>query len=196
MVVADSSGPLPGLVLICGPSRGGKSEWAEHLLTCLPSGTPVTYLATGGLHPDDADWQERLRRHRQRRPAHWGLREVGGSLAASLAPGQGLDGQAVLIDALGSWVAAHLDLDGPAWRDELDHLLLSIDSRRHTMTLLVAEEVGWGVVPPTRIGGCFRDRCGEAVGLLAERACEHWLVVAGRALPLHRLAMAVPRSCF
>ena len=193
-MAADRSGCVPGLVLVCGPSRGGKSAWAEHLLAALPPGTPVTYVATGGLHPDDADWQERLRLHRQRRPAHWGLREVGGDLAEALAPGRGLEGQALLVDALGSWVAAHLDLDGPAWRHQLGRLLDALKGRRDSFTLLVAEEVGWGVVPPTRIGGCFRDRCGEAVGLLAEQASEHWLVLAGRALPLHRLALAVPRA--
>jgi adenosylcobinamide kinase/adenosylcobinamide-phosphate guanylyltransferase len=193
MVVVDPDGPIPGLVLICGPSRGGKSEWAEHLLTSLPPGNPVTYIATGGLHPDDADWQQRLRLHRERRPAHWGLREVGGALAGALAPGQGLERQTLLIDALGNWVAAHLDLDEPGWRNELALLVRALEGRRKAMTLLVAEEVGWGVVPPTRIGGCFRDRCGEAVGLLAQRAAEHWLVVAGRALPLHRLALPVPR---
>lgn len=195
-MVAEPGGPIPGLVLICGPSRGGKSEWAEHLLASLPPGNPVTYLATGGRHPDDADWQHRLQRHRERRPAHWGLREVGSGLANALAPGQGLDGQALLIDALGSWVAAHLDLDGPRWREELGLLLRALEERRDSLTLLVAEEVGWGVVPPTRIGGCFRDRCGEAVGLLADRATEHWLVVAGRALPLHHLAKPVPRQLF
>lgn len=195
-MVAEPGGPIPGLVLICGPSRGGKSEWAEHLLASLPPGNPVTYLATGGRHPDDADWQQRLQRHRERRPAHWGVREVGSGLVNALAPGQGLDGQALLIDALGSWVAAHLDLDGPRWREELGLLLRALEERRDSLTLLVAEEVGWGVVPPTRIGGCFRDRCGEAVGLLADRATEHWLVVAGRALPLHHLAKPVPRQLF
>lgn len=195
-MVAEPGGPIPGLVLICGPSRGGKSEWAEHLLASLPPGNPVTYLATGGRHPNDADWQQRLQRHRERRPAHWGVREVGSGLANALAPGQGLDGQALLIDALGSWVAAHLDLDGPRWREELGLLLRALEERRDSLTLLVAEEVGWGVVPPTRIGGCFRDRCGEAVGLLADRATEHWLVVAGRALPLHHLAKPVPRQLF
>lgn len=194
MAVAELPGAFPGLVLISGPSRGGKSEWAEHLLTSLPPAIPITYLATGGHHPDDPAWQERLRLHRLRRPAHWGLREVGGNLAVALASGHGLDGQAVLIDALGTWVAAHLDLEADAWGDQLDRLVRALEARRDSTTLLVAEEVGWGVVPPTRIGGLFRDRCGEAVGLIAQRASEHWLVVAGRALPLHRLGQAVPRS--
>lgn len=193
-MVAEVRGSLPGLVLITGPSRGGKSEWAEHLLASLPPATPVMYLATGGHHPDDPDWQERLRLHRLRRPSHWGLREVGGNLAAALASGQGLDGQAVLIDALGSWVAAHLPLEAAAWGDQLEGLVGALEARRDSATVLVAEEVGWGVVPPTRIGGLFRDRCGEAVGVLAQRASEHWLVVAGRALPLHRLGLPVPRS--
>ena len=35
----------------------------------------------------------------------------------------------------------------------------------HQFRVLVIEETGWGLVPPTAIGGLFRDR----LGLLAER---------------------------
>ena len=60
-------------LLITGPSRGGKSEWAEQRIGELAGAAGITYLATGPTLPDDAAWQRRLNRHRQRRPDHWRL---------------------------------------------------------------------------------------------------------------------------
>ena len=60
MVVADH-------ILITGPSRGGKSEWAEQWLLSQAVGLEVCYLATGPRLPDDIAWQQRLELHRQRR---------------------------------------------------------------------------------------------------------------------------------
>ena len=49
------------LVLVSGPSRGGKSRWAEHLLS---EDLDVSYVATSPDRPDDQDWQARLELHR------------------------------------------------------------------------------------------------------------------------------------
>jgi adenosylcobinamide kinase/adenosylcobinamide-phosphate guanylyltransferase len=57
---------------------------------------------------------------------------------------------------------------------------------------LVCEEVGWGVVPATAIGGLFRDRCGSLQQRLMAQAEAAWLVVQGRALNLMALGEAVP----
>ena len=58
--------------------------------------------------------------------------------------------------------------------------------------VLVVEETGWGVVPPTAIGGLFRDRLGQLGQRLNDQADESWLVVQGRALNLHQLGIPVP----
>ena len=58
--------------------------------------------------------------------------------------------------------------------------------------MLVIEETGWGVVPPTRIGGLFRDRLGALAQQLDRAADAAWLVLQGRALDLHRLGQLVP----
>ena len=58
MVVADQN--KSRLVLVSGPSRGGKSRWAEHLLS---EDLDVTYVATAPDRPDDQDWQTRLALH-------------------------------------------------------------------------------------------------------------------------------------
>ena len=174
------------LILVSGPARSGKSRWAEHLLNNHPV---VTYIATAAARPDDLDWQRRLDAHRQRRPEHWTVAESGGELVdamKTLVPGQ-----SVLIDALGGFVAHHLELDASDWSLLCEQLIASITSSR-CICVLVIEETGWGVVPPTRIGGLFRDRLGALAQDLDRIADAAWLVVQGRALDLHGLGCLVP----
>ncbi len=183
------SGPQrhPRLTLVSGPSRGGKSRWAEHLAGA--SGLAVIYLATGPCLPDDEAWQERLRRHRLRRPPAWGCREVGGELAAEL--GRLLDGQLGLVDSLGTWVAAHLELEEPDWRHRCDELLGAIGACPAPL-VVVCEETGWGVVPATAAGSRFRDRLGAMQQTLQAHSEAAWLVLQGRALDLLALSQPVP----
>jgi adenosylcobinamide kinase (EC 2.7.1.156) len=56
-------------LLVTGPARSGKSEWAERL--AHESERSVIYIATAREDPDDADWMARIAAHRRRRPAHW-----------------------------------------------------------------------------------------------------------------------------
>ena len=194
MAVVDSttdveptdSGHNSSLILVSGPARSGKSRWAEHLLHRHPD---VTYIATAASRPDDRDWQKRLKAHRQRRPAHWSIAESGGELVKAI---DNLDpGQSVLIDALGGFVAHHLELDATEWDLLCERLIASISSS-HCTFVLVIEETGWGVVPPTRIGGLFRDRLGTLAQELDRIADAAWLVLQGRALDLHALGQVVP----
>ena len=214
-------GPHQGdLVLVSGPSRSGKSRWAEHLAD--RSGLAVTYLATGADRPGDRAWQQRVLLHRQRRPAHWTTLEVGGELEAALeqlgsesddlassgsdgfeqamglsiacelgAPRPGDPSKLLLIDSLGTWLAHHLDLDESAWFQRQDRLLQAL-RQQGSPVVLVCEEVGWGLVPPTAIGGLFRDRCGSLQQRLMQQAAAAWLVVQGRALNLMALGEPVP----
>lgn len=177
----------PRLTLVSGPSRGGKSRWAEHLAGA--SGLAVIYLATGPSLPDDAAWQERLRRHRLRRPPAWGCREVGGALAAAVAQLQ--PGQLGLVDSLGTWVATHLDLEPPDWGFRCDELLGALGSCRAPL-VVVCEETGWGVVPATAAGCRFRDRLGTIQQNLMARSEAAWLVLQGRAIDLLALSQPVP----
>ena len=174
------------LILVSGPARSGKSRWAEHLLNNHPV---VTYIATAAARPQDLDWQQRLDAHRQRRPEHWTVAESGGELVEAIKTL--VPGQSVLIDALGGFVAHHLELDASDWSLLCEQLIASITSSR-CICVLVIEETGWGVVPPTRIGGLFRDRLGALAQDLDRIADAAWLVVQGRALDLHGLGCLVP----
>ena len=73
--------PLKGLVLVSGPSRGGKSRWAEHLVA---QHSPVSYVATSDSRPEDNAWQERILLHRERRPSDWEIIESGADLSMAL----------------------------------------------------------------------------------------------------------------
>ena len=174
------------ITVVTGPARSGKSRWAEHLAQA--SGLEVTYVATGGSGAEDPPWQARLALHRQRRPSTWGCQEVGFGLADSLST-IGTDSLA-LVDSLGSWVAHGLELDAMAWEQQCQRLLMAMESCKGTV-IVVSEQAGWGVVPPTAIGGLFRDRLGELEQQVMAVATTGWLVVAGRAIDLMTNSAAV-----
>ena len=182
------------LVLVSGPSRSGKSRWAEHL--AQQSGRAVLYLATGPDAEHDPSWSARVALHRQRRPAHWQCREVGADLGEVLAELNQTDGApaaTLLIDSLGTWVAWFLEDSAPQWQERCNRLQQQLELQKQPV-LLVVEETGWGVVPATAIGGRFRDRLGALQEQLMGSCTAAWLVVAGRAIDLLTLGQAVPRQ--
>ncbi len=185
---ANHQSPLVpnGLIVVSGPSRGGKSRWAEHLLS---SQNTVTYLATSAHRPNDPNWDERMRLHRERRPSHWQLREPGSKLAECIRKEDA--NQPLLIDALGGFTAVHLDCSDLQWEREVNELLDSLLTRTRP-TVIVVEETGWGVVPATKIGGLFRDRQGVLAQRLEHHAADSWLVIQGRAVNLSQLGILVP----
>jgi adenosylcobinamide kinase/adenosylcobinamide-phosphate guanylyltransferase len=93
-------------VLVLGGARSGKSERAELRLAGEPD---VTYVATGGNGTGDPEWAARVAAHRARRPAWWRTAETS-DLADLLGTARG----ALLIDGIGTWLAAVLDECG-AW---------------------------------------------------------------------------------
>lgn len=102
-------------------------------------------------------------------------------------------GHLLLIDALGTWLAQHLEADTIRWTALVTALSDQL-ARQRAPVLLVCEEVGLGLVAPTAIGNLFRDRMGELQQRLMAQASGSWLVVAGRALNLHALGEAVPQE--
>ena len=188
MVLVDPQVNKSQLILVSGPSRGGKSRWAESLLADDPF---VIYIATGMKREHDPAWLERLRIHRERRPSHWRLLEPGPGpdLIQSLKT---IDAtQSVLVDSLGGFVAGLLDLDNAAWSEHCEDLIASL---RHLSSkcVVVIEETGWGVVPPTQIGGLFRDRLGQLAQQLDQIADVSWLVLQGRVVDLRSISHPVP----
>ncbi|MDC5698398.1 bifunctional adenosylcobinamide kinase/adenosylcobinamide-phosphate guanylyltransferase [Intrasporangium calvum] len=179
--------------LVTGPVRSGKSRHAEELLALHRD---VLYVATGRPAADDDDaWAERVRSHQHRRPTSWRtLETVDLDAALSEAPGP------VLIDCLGTWLTAQVDLVG--WddlpvaaahlRERTDSLVESLDRVAHPV-VIVTNEVGWSLVPMTASGRFFQDELGRLNARVAHVAAAVHLVVAGRVLDLSTLPV-VPQS--
>jgi len=191
------------IVLVTGGARSGKSVFAETL--AARHGERVAYVATATA--GDAEMADRIARHRARRPAAWSTLEAPLDILARLAA---LDSgiEVVLVDCLAVWTANRLlALGEPAedgWWDrvgalervlaeELD-LVVTAGLAAAWDLLLVTNEVGCGVVPPTELGRAYRDLLGRLNQVVAARANDVFLVVAGLAVEITRLATERPRG--
>ncbi len=172
--------PTRRRILVTGGSRSGKSQVAEDRLNGHEA---VVYVATGAV-PDgnDAEWTRRIQLHRDRRPHHWTTAET-----LDVAGVLGQDGPAVLVDGIGTWLARTMDETG-LWDDrdgadkaleERTTALIEAWRRTNRDAVVVTDEVGSGVVPPTKSGRLFRDELGRLNAALATTADEVWLVTAG-----------------
>ena len=177
------------IIVVTGPTRSGKSEWAETL--AQRSGQDVVYVATSAVDPDDPEWQARLDLHRQRRPADWRLWEVPVGLAAAIRAGQATD--CLLVDSLGTWLANELGQDETQWQETVEDVIASVQQTAATV-MFVAEETGWGVVPAYPAGRQFRDRLGQITRRLGTVADAVYLVAAGYAVDLRQVGTAVDSS--
>ena len=170
------------IILLLGGARSGKSALAERVASRCRK--PVVYVAPAVVG-EDADFAQRIRLHRNRRPVDWLTAETGEALVEHLmSVGPGTQ----LIDSLGSWVASTTDFVVDA--DGLCEALQGYDGD----VVVVSEEVGMGVHPSTEIGGKFRDVMGTVNQRVAEVADEVYLVVAGMALRLSGLSLADEHS--
>lgn len=161
------------LTLVLGGARSGKSRYAESLVTALPA--PWIYVATAEAR--DAEMADRIAAHQARRGAGWRTletpRDVVGALTAhGTTP--------LLVDCLTLWLAnallASADVDA-----EIERLEAALEQASAPL-VLVANEVGFGIVPDNALGRRFRDLQGLLNQRIAARADRVVLVVAG--LPL------------
>jgi adenosylcobinamide kinase / adenosylcobinamide-phosphate guanylyltransferase len=164
---------VPKLTLVLGGARSGKSRYAESLITALPP--PWLYVATA--EPGDEEMAARIKTHRERRDEHWRTVEAPRTLAEALAA----RGDApVLVDCLTLWLS-NLMLSEANIEDEIARLEETLAAARAPL-VLVANEVGSGIVPSYPLGRRFRDMQGMLNQRIAARAERVILMVAG--LPL------------
>lgn len=176
------------VILVTGPSRSGKSEWAEILAT--QTGKQVIYVATAKTDSDDLEWTARIAQHQQRRPSDWTILLVPIALPETIREYSD-QSCCLLIDSLGTWVANFLDQDSTFWEITLQELLDSLKQVTGTV-IFVAEETGWGVIPAYPIGRLFRDRLGEVARKLGAIANPVYLVTGGHVLNLSVLGSPLP----
>lgn len=177
------------LAVVTGPVRSGKSRAALRL--ALDSGRAVV-VAVGGRE-DDPEMVRRIAAHRAERPGAVSVVEAD----AGLAWLAGVPDEACLVvDCLGTVLGLSLVGLVPEAAEIVGHeaetaaavivdALVDALAERGSPTIVVTNEVGWGVVPATPLGRLFRDAVGRANRALVSRSDAAWLVVSGRAIDLH-----------
>ena len=160
-----------GLTLVLGGARSGKSRYAEWLIATYPP--PWIYVATAEARDDEM--AERIAAHRARRDAGWQTVEAPHDLADALAAAPA--DAAVLVDCLTLWLSNLMEvgLDIEAQTAGLQEVLAG----RSGPTVLVANEVGLGIVPDNALARRFRDLQGMLNQRLAAQATRVVMMVAG-----------------
>ena len=163
------------LTLVLGGARSGKSRYAERLVEA--AATAGTYCATA--QAGDAEMAARIAEHRARRGSFWRTVEAPLDLAAVIAAETAPD-RPLLVDCLTLWLSNLLLAERPL--DAACGRLHGALRDAAGPVVLVANEVGLGLVPETPLGRHFRDAAGrlnQETAALADRVV---FVAAG--LPL------------
>ena len=167
---SSRAGKLPPLTLVLGGARSGKSRFAETLVEA--SAAAGTYCATA--EPGDAEMAARIAAHRARRDGggrgnFWCTVETPLTLAATIRAETTPD-RPLLIDCLTLWLS-NLMMAGAPIDEEFATLRMALRDAAGPI-VLVANEVGLGLVPETPLGRDFRDAAGrlnQEIAALADR---------------------------
>jgi len=171
-------------ILITGGARSGKSHFAQEL--ALKSAQPVLFVATA--EAGDEEMQQRIEEHRKARPAAWSTLEVTTHIGNQIFQKIG-KAQTVIVDCITLLVNNHFYSDSAGElintpliekevMAEIGELVDCINQVNASF-IIVTNEVGLGLVPANRIGRLYRDLLGRANQILAQRADEIYLMVAG-----------------
>jgi adenosylcobinamide kinase/adenosylcobinamide-phosphate guanylyltransferase len=176
------------LILVTGGARSGKSTFAEETIGDI--GENILYIATAT--PCDEEMELRIQRHRQHRPQKWETVEAYRDMDVHLKgrlPGK----DAVLLDCITVMVSnlmleRDMDWEGIS-ADEIDKVeemvreeiekLIEVVKSTDVPFVVVTNELGMGVVPPTELGRAIRDIGGRVNQMLAGVADKVYLCVSG-----------------
>lgn len=173
-------------ILITGGARSGKSRYAQEL--ALKLGKSVLFVATA--EAGDEEMRRRIEEHRRTRPVDWYTLEVTTNVGSEILKQIG-QAQVVIVDCItlliNNLLGHHADeasenIDAASFEKavigEIGELIDCMN-RVDASFIVVTNEVGTGLVPANRLGRLYRDLLGKANQLLAERADEVYLMVAG-----------------
>jgi adenosylcobinamide kinase/adenosylcobinamide-phosphate guanylyltransferase len=170
------------ILFVLGGARSGKSRYAQaRAVEAAGPGRPVAFIATA--EAGDPEMRRRIQRHRQDRPSGWVTLEAPREAVRALEA-VGPEAGAVLVDCL-TLLVSNLLLFVPdsekaeqAVMEEMGRLLAAARAAP-VPVILVSNEVGQGIVPPSRLGRAFRDVAGRAHQLVAAKADEVVFLTAG-----------------
>jgi len=164
------------IILITGGQRSGKSRHAEELALSLTE-RPV-YVATA--HIWDEEFQERVRKHQQRRGPQWTNIEEEKALSR-----HDLTGRVAVIDCVTLWLTNFFfetqDVDQTLKMAKREFDLFTAHDATY---IFVTNEIGWGGVSENAIQRRFTDLEGWMNQYIASQADEVVMMVSGVAVKI------------
>lgn len=164
------------LTLVLGGARSGKSALAERLTLAAAGDVRPLYVATAEAFDDEM--RDRIARHRTDRGAGWVTVEAPADPAGAIAAAA--EAGAVLLDCLTIWAATLMHLERDPDTETARLIAAARDLGRPVV--MVANEVGLGIVPDNALARRFRDVAGRMNQQVAAAADRVIFVAAG--LPL------------
>ncbi len=171
------------IILITGGTKSGKSEFAEYLGSKYPN---LTYVALSEERPKDKNWQQKISIHRERRPIEWKTIETTDLIKILRS-----EKSPLLIDSIGGFIMKHINLLDIEWAKK-KYLLIDELNIRKDITLIVGEQVGFGLVSEYEIGNRYIERIGELQKEISKISKENWLTLNGRAIQLDSISIEIP----
>jgi len=177
-------------ILLIGGAGSGKSHFAQEL--ALKLGGAVLFVATAVA--GDEEMRQRIDKHRRKRPPTWNTLEVTTEVGKNIL--QKIGGARVVIVDCITLLANNIfsqyseqgeQIDAPLIEKRLTaeiEELIECTKQLDAHFIIVTNEVGLGVVPPSQLGRLYRDLLAGANQKLAEAADEVYLMVAGLAMPI------------
>ena len=174
------------VILVTGGTRSGKSSFAESLVHENRRGEEVFYVATAASC--DEEMEERIRRHRERRPADWKTVET----YRGFDVGDFTPGAYVLLECLGT-LTTNFFMDIVK---DYDHMTLeegqlveekvteAVDvfleaTRKCRKVIIVTNEIGLGVIPLGAGNRYYGDILGRLNQRIATGADKVYLCISG-----------------
>ena len=171
------------IIFITGGTKSGKSEFAEHLAKEVKE---LSYVALSKNNIDDKEWQEKINLHQKRRPKDWKLIETT-DLLNTLSKNDG----PLLIDSIGGFVMESIDKENTEWLMMMNSLICLLNKRR-SLTFIVGEQVGWGLVSEYKIGNIYIERIGQLQRRITKISKDNWLAINGRAIKIDEISLEIP----
>jgi adenosyl cobinamide kinase/adenosyl cobinamide phosphate guanylyltransferase len=174
-----------GLTVLLGGARSGKSELSSELAAATD--LPVVVVVTAEAR--DEEMAERIRRHRESRPAAWITVEA--PVEVARAVGELAPNAFVVLDCLSLWVSNAIEakLGDDQILDEAREIASAL-AKREVPAVVVSNEVGLGIVPMNALARRYRDTLGRVNATFVDAAESAYFVVAGKALALEDVTLA------
>lgn len=173
------------ITFIIGGARSGKSSYALNLAQGKDS---VVFIATAEAL--DVEMRQRILKHKNGRPAHWQTIEAPRDLWAACNQIHKKTTM-VIIDCLTLWISNLLMVKKEATQIEQEMARILAELRgKKARVVIVANEVGLGIVPANKMARAFRDIAGKINQITAAEADEVIFMAAGLPMmvkPLKRL---------